>query len=212
MYSEYQSFFICNKTWRMQTAWSRLRILLRHGRQENLSQILHFAGKKPKYYYIRTKSELEEVLKIFAETNYRYLHISCHGNETELRTTLEPIPFPELKRIVRPYLSKKRLFLSACRAVNKNLARAIIPSSKCNSIIGFVKDVGFGDAAIIWASFYHLVFREDSDKMKRKDIAMTLQKVANAFGISLNYFSTSESHGFKGDRIIPNKKMVRIYP
>jgi hypothetical protein len=55
-------------------------------------------------------------------------------------------------------------------------ASAIIPSSKCYSIIGPIKKVSFGDAAIIWASFYHLMFSVDEKKMKRSRILPILKK------------------------------------
>jgi hypothetical protein len=177
-----------------------------------LSQILNLGGKNPKYYYIRTKRELEEVLKKFQECNYRYLHLSCHGSTSAIDTTLDTISFAELKKLVQPYLRKKRLFMSTCLAVNHDLARTIIPSSECFSIIGPTKKIDFDDAAIIWASFYHLMFKEEPSKMERKNIKSTLQKTADTFGISLNYFSISEKHGYKGDLITPKKKSRRTYP
>lgn len=177
-----------------------------------LKQILHLGGKKPKYYYIRTKKELKIVLKLFKQSAYRYLHLSCHGTKTSISTTLDDISFPMLGQLVKPYLRRKRLFISACSAVNLDIARIIIPSSGCYSIIGPVTDVGFDDAAIIWASFYHLMFKEDARRMKRIDITPTLRKVVNTFGIPLNYFSISKEHGYKGDKIIPRKGIVRIYP
>ncbi len=60
-----------------------------------LSQILNLAGKKPIYYYIRTCAELEEILREFDKSDYRYLHFSCHGSKSSLFTTLEDIPFPK---------------------------------------------------------------------------------------------------------------------
>ena len=104
------------------------------------------------------------------------------------------------------------MFISACSVVNEDLASRIIPSSGCVSIIGPDKDIYFNDAAIVWASFYHLMFKEDQGKMGRGDITTTLQKVATTFRISLNYFSISEEHGFKGDLITTRGKIVRIYP
>ena len=177
-----------------------------------LSQILHLGNKESIYYYIRTRKELEKLLKLFKKSDYRYLHLSCHGDRTSIHTTLDRISFPELKRLAKPHLRKKRLFISACSAVNHNLARTLIPSSKCYSIIGPANDVYFDDAAIIWASFYHLVFKKDSSKMGRGDITPTLQKVADTFGVSLNYFSISKKHGYKCDLITPNKKRIRTYP
>jgi hypothetical protein len=91
-----------------------------------LSQILHLGGKKPRYYYIRTKKELQKVLELFEQSAYRYLHLSCHGSETSIFTTLDCISFREFGQLVRPYLRKKRLFISACSAVNSQLARNII--------------------------------------------------------------------------------------
>ena len=45
-----------------------------------ISQILRLNDKKSEYYYIRTKRELKEVLDIFYDSKFRYLHISCHGS------------------------------------------------------------------------------------------------------------------------------------
>jgi len=179
-----------------------------------LSQILHLGGKKPIYYYIRTIKELKAILEKFKKSRYRYLHLSCHGNSKAIYTTLDAeITFPKLGRIVKEYVEEKRIFISACKTVNSYIARNIIPFSGCYSIIGPVNQVHFHDAAIIWASFYHLMFKADRRRMKRRDISKTLQKVVNTFGISLNYFSTSENeYGYKGDQFIPRKKPVRIFP
>ena len=173
-----------------------------------LSQILHLGGKESQYYYIRTKRELEEVLEFFNESDYRYLHISCHGSESAIYTTLDTLTFPELCELLIPYLKKRRLFISACSSVNDNLAREIIPPSECYSLIGPKEDIYFHDAAIIWASFYHLMFKESPKAMKRKDILPTLRKMVNTFGIPLNYFSISRKSkkGYKRSKIEPTKR------
>jgi hypothetical protein len=173
----------------------------KNGRLEGkfLSKILHLGRKESIYYYIRTKKELEEVLEKFKESEYRYLHLSCHWNETAIFTTLDQISFSELNRITKPYLRNRRLFISACCAVNDEIARTLIPSSKCLSIIDPAENIAFNDAAIIWASFYHLVFKENTKKMKRTNILSNLKKVAKTFDVSLNYYSISrtEKAGFK---------------
>ncbi|RLG05640.1 MAG: hypothetical protein DRN61_00010 [Thaumarchaeota archaeon] len=177
-----------------------------------LSQILHLGGKKPKYYYVRTKKELKKVLELFEKSAYRYLHLSCHGSETSISTTLDSISFKQLKELMGSYLRKKRLFISACSAVNEKLAKYLIPSSGCLSIIGPVADVEFRDAAIIYASFYHLMFKKSPSKMTRREIKSILLKVADIFEISLNYFSISKKYGFKGIQIKPRKRIIEIYP
>jgi len=130
-------------------------------------------------------------MDLFRNSEYRYLHLSCHGNSSSIYTTLDRIPFRELGEIMSPFLEDKRLFISACSVVNDRLAKAIIPSSGCYSIIGPVEDVVFGDAAIVWASFYHLMFSLDDRKMKGDQILPTLRKLVRAFEVSLDYYSAS---------------------
>ena len=49
-----------------------------------LSQILHLGDKESEYHYVRNKRKLNAVLRRFGKSDYRYLHLSCHGNEGEL--------------------------------------------------------------------------------------------------------------------------------
>jgi hypothetical protein len=158
-----------------------------------LSHILNLDREKKTsiYYYIRTKKELVEILNKFDSSNYRYLHISCHGNDKNLNMTLDKIPYVEFGKIVRSHLNKRRLFLSACEVVNRGLAKEIIPDTECYSLIGFGKTVEFADAAVIWASFYHLMFKKNPNAMKRKYIRPILQKIKETYNISMRYFSKS---------------------
>src|SRR5438477_12279503 len=74
-----------------------------------ISQMLALSTKACRYVYIRTKAELEAVLEQFWDSRYRYLHLSCHANSTEMGTTLDSIDFPALGKILEPYLDKRRL-------------------------------------------------------------------------------------------------------
>jgi len=158
-----------------------------------ISHILNLHGKKSKYYYIRTKKELNEIAKKFGQSMYRYLHLSCHGNETSMATTLDFIKFSELGSILRPHLEKRRLFISACEMVNEHLSEAIIPKSGCYSIIGPNESIAFSDAAIFWPSFYHLMFRHNADAMKRDDLIKHLDRVSGLYDLSISYYSSSRS-------------------
>lgn len=164
-----------------------------------ISDILCLSNIECKYYYIRTKQELIEVINLFDKSNYRYLHISCHGGENQdsIWTTLDEISFKELGTILDPNLYHRRLFLSACSVVNMELAKEVIPKTECYSIIGPRHDIEFRDSAIMWASFYHLMFRENSDKMLREHLVQNLQKIVNAFGAPFDYYSHSRSEGIK---------------
>jgi hypothetical protein len=173
-----------------------------------ISQILALSGKQCEYCYIRTKRELKVLLEQFASLSYRYLHLSCHGNDGSMFTTLDPIPFSEFGPMIRPYLRKRRLFVSACSATNRALADNIMPDSGCYSILGPDQDIYFSDAAVLWASFYHVMFSADSTAMKYKTIRAKAQEVSNMYRVRLKLIGHDEdsSKGYDIRTIAPRKE------
>ncbi|MBB5034250.1 hypothetical protein [Prosthecobacter vanneervenii] len=169
-----------------------------------ISDILHLSGKQCEYRYIRTKRELMWAVQTFIDSDFRYLHISSHGNPTTMFTTLDTLPFADFAQIVRPALRNRRLFISACSMTNTALADAIMPGSGCYSLIGPRKDVYFADAALLWASFYHLMFKRNEAAMKRADIIDTVHSVASTFDVPLRYYSASNDvKGYKTRGVKP---------
>ena len=150
-----------------------------------------------KYYFIRTEKELVEVMDIFEESNYRYLHISSHGKSSSLDLALDDISFERLGKILCPYLNYKRLFISACSTVNEKLAEQIFVNKTCYSLIGPKKDIYFSDAAIFWASFYHLILEDD--KMRYDNLISKISKLSKLYQVPMNYYGKSKSakKGFK---------------
>lgn len=158
-----------------------------------LSSILRLHGKEPKYRYVRTREQFEAAVKQFAKSDYRYLHISAHADEEGMCTTnQDPIDFDELAEILEPHLLGKRLFLSACSMVHEDLAREIIPSSGCYSVVGPTEDIAFTDAAIMWSAIYHLMFSQRADAMKHVQLKEQLLRVTKLFGAPLAYYSKSK--------------------
>ncbi len=153
-----------------------------------LREILRLAAKPSEYWYIRTKRELRKILALFGTSRKRYLHLSCHGDKEALYTTFDRITFQEFGEYSRPYLAERRLFISACDAVNRTFAERIMPGSGCLSLIGPNGPVTFGDAAIAWASFYHLMFRGEETTMLRSEIVRVLQMLSSAFEVPVRYF------------------------
>ena len=71
-----------------------------------LSDILRMCGKRPRYYYFRTEAELKKLVTMFRRSNYRYLHLACHGNEAAIYTTLgERISFVSFAKILSGHLA-----------------------------------------------------------------------------------------------------------
>lgn len=172
-----------------------------------ISNMLLLSDKSSVYYYIRTQAELEKVLDIFWDSNYRYLHLSCHGSPKSLLTTLDNINFNKLSELLEPVLENRRLFLSACSMTNDSLAKKVIPSSDCYSILGPAKDIHFNDAAILWATFYHLMFKDNCKSMNRSRILQHANNVSTMFKVPLNYYSKSRNYkkGYRYTKISPKK-------
>jgi hypothetical protein len=167
-----------------------------------ISRILGLHGKTCKYRYVRTRKEFKAAVRQFGKSRYRYLHISCHADPTSMCTTnQDEIGVDELAEILNPHLAGRRLFLSACELVHMDLARAIIPKSRCFSVVGPNEKVRFTDATILWSSLYHLMFSRNSEAMKRADLIAFLRQTLRLFEVNMSFFSRSASgrHGVSRD-------------
>ena len=158
-----------------------------------IRDVLRMSGKHCEYRYIRTRRELMWAVQLFRDSQYRYLHLSGHGSPSGYATTLDKINLDELGQLLRPALRDRRLFISACSMTNTELANSVIPGSGCYSIVGPRKDIAFGHAFLLWASFYHLMFKRNEKAMKRADIISTVHCIATTFDVPLRYYSASRS-------------------
>jgi len=150
--------------------------------------MLQLAKRYVMYRYIRTEKELTQMLIQFQGTGFRYLHLACHGNSTEIALTFDTIPLRRLADLLIPHLDRKRLFISACHGAHRSLAGPVLTGSGCYSVIGPTRDIDFQDVVVAWASFYTLMSKADPDVMKRKDIQANLQRVCDLFRVSFDAF------------------------
>jgi len=173
---------------------------------ELIFRILKMGGRKPKYHFIETLGQFNEKIKEFSSSQYRYLHISCHGSPNSFKFYFGSISFEQFADLFRDNLANRRIFISACESVNKDLASLLIPSSMCYSIVGPYEPIRFDDAAMIWASYYYLVFKNDQTVMDRKLILRTLGTLTKLYQININYYSISRKRGIKLIRFIKGGK------
>jgi hypothetical protein len=164
-----------------------------------LRDILRLSNRSADYMYIRTVRELEVALEHFQDSNKRYLHLSCHGNDHTVALTLDSLGFKEFGDLVKPFVCKRRLFVSACEVVNSEFAAAVLPGSDCYSLVGSRNKISFGDAAMMWASFYHLMLRDpDQEEIKGGKIRWGLRRLKAAFGVEFDYFKpTGNVQGYE---------------
>ncbi|SRR5713226_587464 len=163
-----------------------------------LSQMLKLSGSEPRYVYLRTKQELEEVIDQFEDSSFRYLHFSCHGSSKGIGLTLDHLSFDELAEMLAPCLEKKRVFFSSCKVMNKTLASALLKKTGCYSVIGPSKNINFDRATAFWSSFYHIMLRDEAKSMKRDKLQECTSSLQRLFGVHMRYFSTSKKSAIEG--------------
>lgn len=154
-----------------------------------IQQMLALSEKHCRYFYIRSKPELERIMKEFRKSQYRYLHLSCHGDRNSLCTTFDNLSFDAIGKIINPYISQRRVFVSACRATSWSLASTLMTTTSCYSVMGPSCDIAFRDAALFWATFYHLMFKENNGAMKRDVIPRIGRSAAKLFKLRLKLFT-----------------------
>jgi hypothetical protein len=155
-----------------------------------LAHILQLAGRRYRYVYIRTKAELNAVIDQFEDSNFRYLHLSCHASAKEIALTLDRVPIAELAEMLAPVLGKRRVFLSACELATPDLATALMKDTECYSVIGPSTAIDVDASALFWASVYFLMFRDEAKVMKKKELQRNVQKAAQLFEVSMRYFAS----------------------
>jgi hypothetical protein len=164
-----------------------------HFEGEFLAHILRLADRQVRYYYIRTRAELDEVLDRFEDSGFRYLHLSCHADTSGIALTLDHLSVAELAQVLGPVLAERRVFFSACEIATPELANALLKDTNCYSLVGPSKAVRFDESALFWASLYHLLFKAEAHVVKREDLKNAIKQVSAVFDLGVRYFTGSRS-------------------
>ena len=156
---------------------------------ENLSEILELSKIDRIYRWIDSIEDLKLKLEEFDQSQYRYLHLSCHADQHGIEINGDEISYDKLSGFLGNKLVNKRLFLSACKAGNMDFAARAIYNNNAISVIGTPIDLYFDKSVLFWPVFYHVLHEIDEKKMKRKDIITTLQKCVDLLGVPIDYYS-----------------------
>lgn len=162
----------------------------RHGRYEGriLSNILRLSGKNPKYFYIQKQDELKHVVKLFELSNYRFLHISCHGTDNSVMIGENTLTYTDFCNYFSKTLKLKRLFLSACELGNE-LFSSVMAGAKnkgMHSIVAPAQKVRFDEAAAIWAAFYVSSFAYSQVEMKSDGMLTRIRTLCSLFPVDFH--------------------------
>lgn len=168
-----------------------------------IAKILRLSGIGHRYEYVRTSREFFHYLDEFKKSNFRYLHISCHGRSSAIKTTFDIVKVDELIMHLENVLDKKRLFLSSCSIGNSKFAAKLFNNSTCYSVIGCDKKVSQKESAIFWASFYYKMFnRERNSFIKHDELKLLLKALLKIYTIPLKFFHVSKESNLNYKEVV----------
>jgi hypothetical protein len=127
-----------------------------------IKETLSLLRKKPITKRVETLQEYQAQLDSYVQSNYRYLHISSHGNHTGLEIGENTINITKVFNGVNQNLRNRRIFISACEFTNDMLAKIIFNNTNCLSLMGFEEEVRVDKTALFWSFFYSsIILRND---------------------------------------------------
>jgi len=170
---------------------------------EIVARTLKLTGKSPHYSYVRSRAELEAFFKEYGKSPYRYLHLSCHGNKNGFGTSLEFVPESELVELLAPIKGRRRLFVSSCYACTASFGTNLVENSEWLSVLGPTGKIGFGDAAIFWTAFYHMMFEANAESMRNEDIINNVATCSAVVGKQQFRFISKSKDGNAIERSLP---------
>ena len=154
-----------------------------------LYEVLRLQGKKPIYYYFRTQTELIRFAEIFQQSGYRYLHLSCHGNDTHLQFTFGQSDYAMFAQIFEGKLNNRRLFISGCSLGNFEFAKAVFAKSTgMYSVTAPTRKVFFSQTTAFWPAFYYMMHAWDTSAMKKKRLQDVLARLAQVFEMPMAHY------------------------
>lgn len=181
---------------------------------ENLCAILQMMKKTPIYRSVKNADEFEKAIDEYKNSQYRYLHISCHGDKSLIcfadKSYVDYLGFGHLfVKDVHP-LPMTRIFFSACCLGNPELSKIIMSSNPAiHSIVAPRKRIPFSTALAVWSTFYVKAFSWNQRGISEKTILMTMRQISNLF---LTEFNVSSLHTDKMQMfsypVIPEKHIL----
>jgi hypothetical protein len=153
-----------------------------------LADVLTMCRKQPRYFYFRTAAELAVLAEKFFQSSYRYLHLSCHGSNRSIHTTLDSIPYASFAQMFSGKLINRRLFASACEVGNRQFSETVGGLNKgMHSIAAPADAIRFDVAVAFWAAFYVKAFSINDSAMKAADITTVMRPLCVLFDTRLHW-------------------------
>ncbi len=180
-----------------------------------LADNIRASGKNPIFTTVSNKDELIHSLLLFKASEYRYLHIICHGTEDSIaladansfneempNATTERINAEDFTSCFPKGLGSFRLFCSSCSLGNQNFVESIL--QLCNSLCSVAapcEEINENKALYVWTTFYQQIFAREigNNKLISSDVKRFLQESVNIFNENFQYSYSHTDNNHNGE-------------
>lgn len=122
---------------------------------------LKLLGGNPRYIKVACLNDLAAALVLFRQSNYRFVHISCHGDKAQEKIMIgeEWHTYDKVVSLFPRCFKSRRVSFSACELGNDTLTRELNSRNHwIHSIVAPSVEVDPKISAAYWVAFYTLCF------------------------------------------------------
>lgn len=164
---------------------------------KKLYTALKLSGKNPKYFQVENQFELKNILEIFKNSRYRFLHISCHASKNTIELANgEVLFYKDFSNLFKDVFNQHRLFISACELGNEEVMTTLMRDhlGKLHSVIAPNTKFLFNHAYSFWITFYISIFEETQTVITSKLIKEIIQNLTKLLPLSIAMSTYDPQH------------------
>ncbi|WP_374173191.1 hypothetical protein [Flavobacterium tructae] len=149
--------------------------------------LLSIEGFNPKYVKLHDFKDLKKALLDYDKSNYKYLFVSSHGDEENLKLNNETVNSYDLEDI-NVNFDQRRIFMSTCRGGSYLFAKYFIKNG-AYSVIGTPEDLPQIVATGMWPTMLIMFERLNHTILNFDELNKTLKVLVGIYQIPLHYYS-----------------------
>lgn len=154
---------------------------------------LKLLGEEPVYRYVLNVSDLRKALCEFDEAEFRFLHISCHGDSSKVYLAANPCgeSYTEFAKCFSSKVALSRVTFSACKLGSKYFFKEFYRWNKgVQSVAAPMNDLPFQRGSLYWAAYYTKLIEEcrnSNNHIHRDFIECVVPLLSRALNVSMRY-------------------------
>ncbi len=158
-----------------------------------LESQLKLMGASPIYRFAINLGDVRRCLEEFAASDYRFLHISCHGGKSKVMLAASPSgeSYSEFCKYFNGLVGFTRITFSACELGNEKFYSEFYRNNKgVQSLIAPISPLPFQTGALYFATYYTKLMEECRNKknhVKREFIERVVPGLSQIFCTSMRY-------------------------